>query len=398
MASERLSAPIRMQPVLGWGALRRPLPGTAPAPFPLDGARVALTFSGTAAVYQAVRALALPRGSVVLCPSYNCGHELEPILRLGLRVRCYRVDGNLETALEDLEREVDGDTRAILVTHYFGFGRDLTAMREFCDQRGLALIEDCAHAFLSDNEAGNLGRVGEVAAYSFRKTLPIPNGGAAVLNRPTLGMPTDLRPPPHASTWLKRLDLARKAALDRWTATHSLRDALAGVALAPAAVGGELIRRIRPLGRTHCYDPDDEDYGFAPDVVQWKMSGFSQRAVAAFDFAAIAAARRANYRRLAASLAGLRGCRPLRLQIADNCCPLFLPVQFDNRDEVYGYLLSLRINAALWWYEQHPAVDWSRFPEARHLKATVLALPIHQDITSGQVDFMADALRRCPTL
>ena len=42
--------------------------------------------------------------------------------------------------------------------------------------------------------------------------------------------------------------------------------------------------------------------------------------------------------------------------------------------------------------------SWEEFPEAVVLKDTVLALPVHQDLNSSQLDYLANILRRCPAL
>jgi perosamine synthetase len=132
--------PVRLQPVLPLApALGRGRPSAA-GPFPLSRERLLLTFSGTVALYQAFRALELPPGSTVLCPSYNCGHEIEPLVRLGLQVQCYRVGLDLKPDLRDIERRMGPEIRALLVTHYFGFAQPLAELRTLCDRRGIRLV------------------------------------------------------------------------------------------------------------------------------------------------------------------------------------------------------------------------------------------------------------------
>jgi len=47
-------------------------------------------------------------------------------------------------------------------------------------RKGLLLIEDCAQALLSKFGESPLGSFGDVAIFSIRKTLPVPDGGALV--------------------------------------------------------------------------------------------------------------------------------------------------------------------------------------------------------------------------
>jgi len=72
-------------------------------------------------------------------------------------------------------------TRAIFLIHEFGFPArlpdDLLAS-------GLPVIEDCAYALGSQNEAGTVGSLGEYVVYSFSKALPMPYGGLLKSRRP----------------------------------------------------------------------------------------------------------------------------------------------------------------------------------------------------------------------
>jgi perosamine synthetase len=394
----RVLPAVRFQPVL---PLAEALGCTGPVamrPFPLDQERLLLTFSGTAALYQAFRALDLPPGSAVLCPGYNCGHEIEPLVRLGLRVRCYRVGPDLQADPADIERRMEPAVRALLVTHYFGFAQPLTELRALCDRHGIRLVEDCAHAFLSDGAGGMLGRRGDVAVYSLRKTLPLPHGGAVLFNDESLSIPATLARPPRVGTWLKALALARKAAVDAGGEHGHLRGLAAMATLAPLVAGSELVQRLYPDGATACYDPDDEAYDFDPAVLGWGMSPYCAMLLRRLQWRGIAERRRHNYRILADGLRNLEGCR-LPLPVVDeHTCPLFLPVAVERRTEVFRHLVRRRIYAAVWWDQRHPAVDWRDFPEAVELKDSVLALPVHQGLDDDQLERTLDALRACPAL
>lgn len=395
-AASRL--PVRFQPVLPLGAVLNGTPAFIERAYPLNRRDTVLTYSGTAAIYQALLALNLPAGSTVLCPSYNCGHELEPMLRLGLRVECYRVDASLSIDLDDIERRMTPDVRAVLVTHFFGFGQTLEPLRALCDRRGVFLIEDCAHAFLSDNPNGNLGRVGDVAIYSVRKSLPLPNGGAIVFNNRALRVPAPLETPPMLTTWFKALDLAKKSALDRFGRDRSLNTLMPLGALTPLVAGSDFLQRLSPAAVTACYDPDDENFDFDGSILRWSMSPFSQGLLDRLEWRNIAARRRYNYRFLANELRHIAGCELLRPTIPDCTSPLFLPVLVPERREVFRYLLRRKIFPAIWWDQQHPGVRWDEFPEACDLKERVLALPVHQDVDQAQLDYMIDTLRSCPEL
>jgi perosamine synthetase len=386
--------PVRLQQVLPLEVALGREKFSAELPFPLDQSRAIPTFSGTASVHQAFRALRLPAGSIVLCPSYNCGHELEPLLRLGLRVRCYRVGPDMEADLADIRSRFTDEVRAVLVTHFFGFAQPLEELRVLCDRWGALLVEDCAHALLSDNAYGTLGRVGDASVFSLRKTLPLPNGGAVLFNAPGLSAISALRSPPRLTTWLKAVSLTTKSVLDEARDGGSPWSWARLAAMVPLAVGSEALSRLWPTGSSAAYDPDDEDFGFTSRILDWGISEFSRAAIDRIDWRSVAERRRRNYRLLAGNLDGMPGCRVIRPDLPDYTCPLFLPIAIDHRERVSVALARKRINSAVWWEERHPAVDWTQFPDAAALKGRVLALPVHQDLSERQVEYVAAELRR----
>lgn len=383
--------PVRCQPVLPVEVVfGREL--TQALPFPLGEPDVLLTYSGTVAIYQAFLALGLAPGSTVLCPSYNCGHEIEPLLRLGLRVECFRVTADLQVDLDDVAKRLTAGAAAVVVTHYFGFAQPLAELRELCDRHGAFLVEDCAHALFSNNADGNLGRVGDVAVYSMRKTLPIPNGGAVICNNRALRADTALTPPPYLTTWLKSLDLTAKYVWDRFSAERAWRDLLRLSVLLPLVAGSRAVRALHPRAARNGYNPDDDNLEFSIDIMSWGMSGFSARIMQRLDWSEIVGKRQANYRHLVRTLAGIDQCRLLQSSLPDWTCPLYLPVRVERPIDVYYKLAARRIFADVFWEQRHPSVDWERFPEARDLKAHVLVLPVHQDVSARQLEHVIAVL------
>jgi dTDP-4-amino-4,6-dideoxygalactose transaminase len=397
-SSRRTSLPTRALPVRAQPGLPIELAfGKGPPgpglPYPLSEPGTILTYSGTAAIYQGFRALELPPGSTVLCPSYNCGHEIEPILRLGLGVECYRVARNLDIDLDDVERRLRAGARALLVTHYFGFAQPLGELRALCDRYGAMLVEDCAHALLSNNAERTLGRVGDVAIYSMRKIVPIPNGGAVVFNRPTIVMRGKLEPPPRLSTWMKSLELTAKATLDRFSAGRAPRDLLWLLALLPLFAGSRAVAAVHPRASIAFYNPDDDDFAFDIRIMSWAISKLSLRLMQRIDWSENAARCRRNYRYLLESLDAAPGWRVLLPTLPDSTCPLYMPLWVDRPEDLYGRLAAQRIYGEELWRQEHPAVDWASYPEARELKRHVFALPVHQDIDERALDRLIAALR-----
>ena len=152
-------------------------------PAPLDAGRVTFHVRARNGIWQLIRALGLQESDVVLVPSYNCGAELDAVLRAPATVRFYRVDLSARIDVDDLRQAIEPRTRAVIVTHYFGFPQpDLVAIGELCSDNGLVLIEDCAHALYSTHLGRSLGTFGDASVFSLWKTLPMPDGGAVLAN------------------------------------------------------------------------------------------------------------------------------------------------------------------------------------------------------------------------
>ena len=64
-------------------------------------------------IWQLIRALGVQEPEVVLVPSYNCGAELDAVLKVPATARFYRVDGSARVDFDDLRQAIDARTRAV---------------------------------------------------------------------------------------------------------------------------------------------------------------------------------------------------------------------------------------------------------------------------------------------
>jgi perosamine synthetase len=335
------------------------------------GRRVSYSFNTRIAIRRACDILGFKPGDEVLAPAYNCGSELDPLLNAGLTLRLYPVDRNAQIDPSEIARRITPQTRAIYLTHYFGFQHTSTAaIRQLCDDHGLWLIEDCALSLLSGSSPAE-GRAGDIALFCFYKLFPVLGGGALVLNtdKITANVTFPNRPPRKAEA--KALI---RAVLDRVLGR-------AGIAA---------LRRLRgpkaaaPAASTP-YPDMPADYYFDPALTDVGISRLTARAIGSFDIAAAISARRANYRQYQALLAGLPGVTLLYPDLPDDTCPLNMPILVDNRDALSAALTAQGISATPWWAGFHQAIDFSAFPEACDLKNRILALPLHQGMGPAHV-------------
>lgn len=81
---------------------------------------------------------------------------------------------------------VTARTKAVICTHLFGNICDMEALLAVCRPRGIAVIEDCAHALHATRAGVRAGLLGDFAAFSFnhRKQLSTGQGGFLLINSP----------------------------------------------------------------------------------------------------------------------------------------------------------------------------------------------------------------------
>lgn len=108
----------------------------------------------------------------------------DPIRELGLDAAFYRVDRRLHLDVDDLRRVLaDGTVGCVVLIHFFGYVdpayREAAALAR---SAGAAILEDEAHAMLTDLVGGESGRLGDACIYSLHKLLPLAAGGSLVLN------------------------------------------------------------------------------------------------------------------------------------------------------------------------------------------------------------------------
>lgn len=146
----------------------------------LDGRECRFYSYGRRALVEALRISGVTNGSTVALPALICRELLSAIYASGAVPSFYHVGKDL-----NVDGSVSGlpSCKAVVAVNYFGFPQALSPFREHCRRTGAVLIEDNAHGLFSRDSTGtSLGLRGDLGLFSLRKTLPIPNGAALVVN------------------------------------------------------------------------------------------------------------------------------------------------------------------------------------------------------------------------
>jgi dTDP-4-amino-4,6-dideoxygalactose transaminase len=143
--------------------------------------------SGTAALELAYAALGLGPGDEIVMPSLSFVAGANAArLRGAEPVFCDVVaEDDLTIDPDSLARVVTPRTRAVVLMHYGGHPC-LPEALEAAKNRGLAVIEDAAHALGAEGAPGACGSWGDVACFSFfaNKNLPLGEGGMLTTDDP----------------------------------------------------------------------------------------------------------------------------------------------------------------------------------------------------------------------
>lgn len=365
---------------------------------PFETDRALLTHMGRNAIWQAVSILGLNPEDEILVPAYNCGSEIDPLIEHGLTIVPYQVSRSARIDFEDMCRRVTQRTRAVYVTHYFGFTQELRPVVNLCREKGLSLIEDCALALFSRNGDGFVGRAGDVAVFSFRKTVPVPDGGAVVINNPGLLMVDSLEKPPLAPVLSALVPMVGRFAL-RWL--HIEWDGLEKSYRLIRSGMRRLIKHkrsaitdneLRSIGGEVLPSLSRQDH-YDPKISHWQMSAISRRIIANINPQEIVAKRRANFQYLLEALRGISEAVPLFQQLPEGVCPTVFPLLTERRSEVHKSLTYRRIDTIEWWSGYHPRICWDEFPDAAYLKGNIVALPIHHRLDQDDMAYIAACVR-----
>jgi len=135
---------------------------------------------GRYAIFNALQCIGVIKGDIILVPSLICKDLLSAINSLEAYPVYYDVDKQMMPIINIEDLPI---SKAIIAVNYFGFPQNLSSLIKYCKKTGSVLIEDNAHGFLSRDENGIiLGSRASLGIFSIRKTIPLINGAALIIN------------------------------------------------------------------------------------------------------------------------------------------------------------------------------------------------------------------------
>lgn len=124
--------------------------------------------NGTSALHLCMLALGIKAGDEVIVPANTfiatawgvCHANATPVF-----ADCDPATWGIDP--DSAEAKITSRTKAIIGVHLYGQPCELDALRDLCSRRGLFLIEDCAQSHGAVYKGAVTGAVGDIAAFSF---------------------------------------------------------------------------------------------------------------------------------------------------------------------------------------------------------------------------------------
>lgn len=310
--------------------------------------------SGTNALYLGLRAFDIGPGDEVIVPALSWIATANAVALTGATPVFADVGNDLNIDVRDAEAAITPRTRAILPVHYTGRLCDMTAIAALAKRHGLRVIEDAAQAFgAADEGGGRAGGFGDAAAFSLNPMKVFPGFGEV------------------------------------------------GAVLTDDPQVRERVRALRYLGTVNkeiCLEPS---LNHKIDTIQAAMMLIS------YDRVEPALVRRVEIASLyCRQLKDLVGCPEAPRSAADRRSVFFdytitTPRRADLRRFLEERGVEVKIRHPLLMSQQPAYRHLNRrpLPNAERLVRQILSLPIHEKLTDGEIDFVAESIAQfCATV
>jgi len=323
------------------------------------------------ALTEAFRQAGLGPSRGLLAPAYHCRTMLDPAIALGAPIGLYALDAGLAPRMDSLQKlhaQAPEGFGALLVPHYFGFRQDLASLRAWCDDRRIALIEDCSHLFVVSSEDAGEGPGGHWRIASPYKFVGSSEGG---LLWPASPSPLSARP----AAELRGLIKALRARLQQGSAVT------APAANAAATAGAN-------PSKDGLVEDDQVSPQFDPREIGCRGAPWAGWLIKRAPFDALARTRRQRFEKLLACVAGLNGCRPLFDRLGPRTVPHAFPLLLEQPDPHFFQLKQLGVEFGRW-----DDLAVSDCEVSQDLRLRLIQVPCHQGLSDAQFDWICAQLQ-----
>lgn len=359
-------------------------------PSVLDAGNSVFVTSGRVAIGLALLQMKIGRNDKVLLPSYHCSSMVEPIIVTGAHPVFYKINPDTSVDLDDIEKKIDGLTKLLMVTNYFGFPQNLSRIRIFCDVHNIMLLEDCAHSFFGLFDDRPLGSFGNYAIASAMKFFPVYDGGCLISSIHNLDGVT-LEKAGVGFEVKSTINAVEKCF--EYGRLNFIKNAIF-IPMLIKNIVWKLIKKNFPLEEISL-GPGASDGGFQIEE-KWlnkRSSIFSKYIIKNSNKSRIIVNRRNNYLAIQSALEGASTCYPLFPKLPDGVVPYIFPLVSNDPEKHFNLLKNagvpiIRFGEFLWKCNENETCQVSA-----NLSRTVMQLPCHQELNSSELAWMITKLK-----
>lgn len=141
-----------------------------------------LTTSCTDALEMCAILIDIQQGDEVIAPSYTFVSTVNAFMLRGANIRfADSMDDSPNIDVNKIEELITPKTKAIVIVHYAGIACAMDEILALAKKHGIYVVEDAAQAVDSYYKGTALGKIGDLAAFSFHETKNIISGEGGML-------------------------------------------------------------------------------------------------------------------------------------------------------------------------------------------------------------------------
>ena len=344
--------------------------------------------SGRAAIALALEHAGINENDEVLVPAYHCSSMVQPIIYVKATPIFFKIKPPTNAIdLDDISKKITTKTKAIIVTHYFGFPQAIDEIQKYCNKNKLILIEDCAHAFFGSYKGKQLGTFGDYAIASVMKFFPAFDGGCLIAN--TNINISDIK---LSDAGIKFEIKSLINTLERSFEYNHLKvlKYTIGLILKSKDLLWSFYKMLHKNETNTAIGPTSADGGFSLEEnwIHKRMSSASRYFMRHADTNLIIRMRQENYRYFENAFMGLKGSKKLHDKLNMGVVPYVYPLIINNPKPVFDTLKKdgvpiIRFGEYLW-----DGVDKNTCPLSAHYSEALFQFPCHETYTKSDLDWI----------
>ena len=140
--------------------------------------------SATSALELAAQLCLFKKNDEIICPAHTYTSSVYPFIKKGAKIIWSDIDLKTRVInLEQIKKRCTKKTKAILVTHLYGYCANIDEISKYAKEKKIILIEDCAQSigsFLNSQHCGTFGDIGIFSFHSHKNMTTLGEGGMIV--------------------------------------------------------------------------------------------------------------------------------------------------------------------------------------------------------------------------